>query len=205
MPTGYTAPVQEGKITFPEFVWRCARAFGALVHMRDDPMDAPIRESSESQYYSARHGEITARIAELETMAPAELEAHVAELRARITRENAAYVEKNRVERKRYDNMLAQVRAWAPPDSHAELKKFMLEQLAESIRFDCGEPYQVEVPVNPGDWRDKELVQLRSELARCQEYIDRDAARAKERNDWVRTLASSVPIPESLKPQEPTP
>lgn len=39
MPTGYTAPVVDGEVTeLKEFVWRCARAFGALVYLRDDPL-----------------------------------------------------------------------------------------------------------------------------------------------------------------------
>lgn len=37
MPTGYTASVQEGKVTeFRDFAMECARAFGALVMMRDE-------------------------------------------------------------------------------------------------------------------------------------------------------------------------
>lgn len=43
MPTGYTYPVCEGKITeFPDFALSCARAFGALISMREEPMDAPL-------------------------------------------------------------------------------------------------------------------------------------------------------------------
>lgn len=43
MPTGYTEAVQSGEVTeFRDFALRCARAMGALIMMRDDPMDAPI-------------------------------------------------------------------------------------------------------------------------------------------------------------------
>ena len=38
MPTGYTLDLYNGKdITFEEFVLKCARAFGALIDMRDEP------------------------------------------------------------------------------------------------------------------------------------------------------------------------
>lgn len=48
MPTGYTADVQSGKVTdFAEYAMNCARAFGALVLMRDDPSDADIPERFE--------------------------------------------------------------------------------------------------------------------------------------------------------------
>lgn len=48
MPTGYTAAVEDGTITeFDDFAWQCARAFGALIMMRDDPMSAPIPQKFE--------------------------------------------------------------------------------------------------------------------------------------------------------------
>jgi hypothetical protein len=46
MPTGYTAPIADG-MTFEQFALGCARAFGALVTMRDEPSDAPIPERLE--------------------------------------------------------------------------------------------------------------------------------------------------------------
>jgi len=57
MPTGYTAGVQDGKITeFSDFALNCARAFGALITMRDDPQDTPIPEKFEARtsYYDER-------------------------------------------------------------------------------------------------------------------------------------------------------
>ena len=52
MPTGYTLELYDGKdITFEEFVLKCARAFGALINMRDEPRDAPIPERFEPSYY----------------------------------------------------------------------------------------------------------------------------------------------------------
>ena len=48
MPTGYTAYVQDGVITeFADFAMKCARAFGALIDMRDESLDAEIRVQRE--------------------------------------------------------------------------------------------------------------------------------------------------------------
>ena len=45
MPTGYTAMLTEEKeITFEDFALKCARAFGALIEMRDESLDAKIPE-----------------------------------------------------------------------------------------------------------------------------------------------------------------
>lgn len=53
MPTGYTVGIADGKITtFEQYAMTCARAFGALVMMRDDPFDAPIPEEIKvADYY----------------------------------------------------------------------------------------------------------------------------------------------------------
>ena len=52
MPTGYTLDLYDVKdITFEEFALRCARAFGALISMRDEPIDAPIPERFEPSDY----------------------------------------------------------------------------------------------------------------------------------------------------------
>lgn len=55
MPTGYTHEVQSGEVTdFPTFTMQCARAFGALIMMRDDPSDAQIPEQFEPSDYNRR-------------------------------------------------------------------------------------------------------------------------------------------------------
>lgn len=45
MPTGYTADLMEKGMEFKPFVLQCARAFGALITMRDDSLDAPSPKS----------------------------------------------------------------------------------------------------------------------------------------------------------------
>src|SRR5665213_2401224 len=67
MPTGYTSKLYEGKDqSFNEFVMRCARAFGALITMRDDPSDAPIPdEFTADSYYSERIATTTRELAEV--------------------------------------------------------------------------------------------------------------------------------------------
>ena len=57
MPTGYTAEILNGEIkTFPEFAKKCARAFGAMIHMRDDSLDATYKKKR-AQFLSQRTNE----------------------------------------------------------------------------------------------------------------------------------------------------
>src|SRR5438128_1642271 len=54
MPTGYTAELHDKGQSFEEFVWTCARAFGGLLHMREDDLNAPLRlHAEEGRNYGA--------------------------------------------------------------------------------------------------------------------------------------------------------
>jgi hypothetical protein len=59
MPTGYTCIIEDKPdVTFAEYVWRCARAFGALLSMREDSLDAPIPDelkSEDTDYYKTAY------------------------------------------------------------------------------------------------------------------------------------------------------
>jgi hypothetical protein len=194
MPTGYTAAVQDGSVTFNQFVWRCARAMGALVMMREDPVDAPIEEFKPSDYYAKVVAKAEAEIARLEAMTPGELEELVGKERAKLTEDNARYVREKALARERYDAMLKQVEAWEPPThDHCGLRDFMAQQLESSIEFDCGTPYQAPLPGNPKDWRDERIASLRASLSRLREDAAKEIERTNARNEWVRTLKASVP------------
>ncbi len=75
MPTGYTAILMEKGQTFQEFIMGCARAFGALIEMRDSPNDAPIPDKFEpSDYHAKRIIELREKLAKFKLMTDAEKE-----------------------------------------------------------------------------------------------------------------------------------
>src|SRR5688572_13460567 len=66
MPTGYTAGILSGETkSFKQFAIDCMRAFGATIHMRDEPMDKPYEPRTPSEYYSKRIGELKKQISDL--------------------------------------------------------------------------------------------------------------------------------------------
>ena len=68
MPTGYTARLCDGEQTFKDFAMLCARACGALIEMREDPMDAPIPEKiKRSSYYDEALSKAVAEYDRLKT------------------------------------------------------------------------------------------------------------------------------------------
>lgn len=195
MPTGYTADVKDGKITeFPEFAMRCARAFGALVEMRDAPNDAKVPERFEpSSYYAEQMEERRATVERLRTMTVAEAdEAAESDYRENVERVRKWNAEKLETEN-RYKAMLAKVVEWEPPsEDHVELKKFMLQQLHESINFDCGEPYAEPVRKTAEVWLAEQIAEADRRLAYISEEYAKELKRVENRNRWLAELRSSL-------------
>jgi hypothetical protein len=197
MPTGYTAAVQDGTITeFKDFAMQCARAFGALVTMRDDPSDASIPEKLEphTKYYDERLAAAEARLTELRAMTPeqvrqAALDAHVAAMEAWAARRQ----ERERT-RQRYEAMLAKVNAWEPPTAdHVELARFMRQQLEESIRFDTSSTFDEEPTTLAGEaWRADEIRKVERDINYHTKHRAEEIARTADRNQWLADLRASL-------------
>lgn len=196
MPTGYTAAIADG-IDFEQFVMRCARAMGACVLMRDDPMDAPIPGRFEpSDYHTRKLEEANAALTRLQAMTCDETEVAAQEAFAAETKSNTDAIARNRELRGKYEAMLEQVQAWAPPTpDHDGFKRFMTEQLTESIRFDCNEDYYQErkPKLKTGEqWRAEQIAAaLRDVDYHTREHAE-EVARTESRNQWIAALRGSL-------------
>jgi hypothetical protein len=195
MPTGYTAKVQSGEITeFKDFALTCARAFGALIHLRDEPLSPHIPDDIKgSDYHKERAADAEAQLAALDRL-------HDDEIRALATADNekkqashAAYVAERTVEKARYEAMLAKAREWTPPTpEHAGLKDFMIKQLEESIRFDCSVTFSAPEPLDATSWLNGRRKELQSNLAYHRKNIAADDERNAERIAWIKSLKQSL-------------
>lgn len=193
MPTGYTAPVVEGTITeFRDFAMRCAREFGALVSMRDQPMDAPIPEEFKpSGHHAERLAEAEAALHEATAMSDALAEERAAEAYEKEMAYHRDLVERDRVEGERVRAMLAKVQAWAPPTAdHSGLKKFMIEQLMG----DLSNPIKWPAPARQtgSEWRRARIEQALRDIAYHRKENHQEIARALSRTEWVRALRASL-------------
>lgn len=198
MPTGYTHPVQTGEVAdFPTFAMRCARAFGALIEMRDDPMDASIPdEFTPSPFYAERLKEAEARLVELRQMTPDEIRAAWSEAVDEAVRHRDEYRERKATERRRYMAMLAKVEAWEPPtDEHVGLKEFMVKQLWDSIKLDCGDWLPSVDLGTPDEWWRGQVAAAERDIARYRKELAAEKERAEARTRWVRQLRASLAEP----------
>lgn len=194
MPTGYTAAIKDG-ITFREYAWGCARAFGALIEMRDDPADAEIPERFEpSTYHPERLAEAEVELSRLlglsEYEVTREADASYAEALTYFEKRNAAKADL----RAKYEAMLAQAEAYEPPTSeHIEYKEFMVSQIRGSIDFDCGGAW----PEKPeretaAAWLDKALSKARWNVRYHEEEGRKELERTESRNRWLTALRESL-------------
>ena len=192
MPTGYTAAVCDGKITeFKDFALSCARAFGALITMRDDPMDAPIpNEFKPSTFNADRLTEAKARLHDLQAMTPEQAE-HAAfrdfeERKAHADEANARYDAEN----ERIDAMLEKVNSWEPPtEDHREMKSFMIQQLTISKS-----DYRAEQPerLNGAAWLAREAATAARDVGYHTKAQLEENERATKRTAWIRDLRASL-------------
>ena len=194
MPTGYTADIGKG-IDFRTFIWTCARAFGALVLMRDDPMTAPIPEEfTPSDYHLKKMEAARAEIAKFEGMSEAVAGAEAKEAFERQERWNAEQKQEKADLKAKYLAMLEQAQAWTPPTpDHQSLKEFMVQQITDSIKFDCGEFDSPGKLLLPEEFRSTGLFLARQNLAYHEREHQNEIARCNERNAWIKALRESVP------------
>lgn len=201
MPTGYTAELYEGDgQSFEKFVWSCARGMGALIMMRDDPSNAPIPERFEprTDYYDTALAAAEARLVELRGMTAEEiLQANLNE-RAEVLASRAKQAVKRSDLRRRYEAMLAEVAAWEPPtEDHQGLKKLMVDQLTESIRFDCGKPgeeirYPPMPEADPANWFEEQIAKAERNIEHHTVERAKEIERTESRNGWLAELRGSL-------------
>jgi hypothetical protein len=202
MPTSYTAAVQSGTVTdFNEFAMQCARAFGALITMRDDRADAAIPDAFEPQtkYHDERLAAAKARAIELLAMDyPAIAKAAEADYDAAVLAAVSREL-KRIVELERYSVMLSKVEAWEPPTAdHSDMKAFMIQQLKDSMDHDCTRYDHDDVKMStPNQWMIRQLRQVERDIAYHTKNVLEEIARTASRNEWVAALRASLATAEA--------
>ncbi len=198
MPTGYTAPIYEGKeITFAEFAMRAARGMGALITMRDQAAEAEIPEVIEPSTYSRdRLAELEQQLAEYEQYSDTqwaeleEAERLVDEERVKRARaESEALAE-------RYNAMIAEVEAWSPPTlEHVNFKQFMLDQLTESRRFDCSDrSLEPIAPMSVHRFREQRFARIQRDIDYHATSWQDEQRHAADGTEWIRALRESLQV-----------
>lgn len=204
MPTGYTAGVQDGTVTdFNRFALQCARAFGACIMQRDDDPDEPPKKQEVYSYYQEKYEETLKKYEEFKCLSDDEISKTEREKIEKDLEHARQRVEERNIQEARYFKMLTAVKAWNPPtEEHEGLKKFMIEQLRDSIDFDCGGSYYEEeitkyshmlenMPSIEEIKREK-CEDFERDLAYYKEAWDKEVERVNAGNKWIDDLYKSL-------------
>lgn len=196
MPTGYTADLMEHGQSFNDFVLGCARAFGALIMMRDEPSDAPIPEKFEPSDYSTRKiAEAKAELSRLQLMSADERIAFGVEARDEEVARYNEWLLRQTEQNRRLVDMERKVKAWTPPsDDHKQFKHFMLEQIRiskndlEYIQRNLDEAYH-KAPVS---YYSEAVMKAERDIDYHAEEHAKELERTEGRNRWIRQLRESL-------------
>lgn len=200
MPSGYTQDIYDGKpITFEQFALRCSRGMGAAIMQRDEAIDVEIRMREVSDHEVERVKTARAELeAALERTDEEWATAQSAEISAAVEYRDQ-YIRDTDALAMRYRDMLKQVEAWEPPtEDHMGLKRFMFDQLGDSIKFDVGGPgVERYTPAVPEElpvymYKARQIADLAKRQADATQRLAEEYDRVKSQNEWVSKLRSSL-------------
>lgn len=195
MPTGFTSEIYSGKkVEAKDFILQCARQFGALVTMRDEPFDAEIPVFEPSSYHQRQIELAKSKLEKYSNMSLEEAEVETnKDYDYAISSYHTRLKEKDDL-KARYEEVLEQVKLWNPPsDDHAPLKEYAVDQLVKSIEFDCSTKY-IAPPTKESS--KAYLMAKVSDALRDIEYHEKgwkeEVERTNGRNLWVKQLKDSL-------------
>lgn len=203
MPTGYTAGIIDGTIKdFKQYAAACMRAFGATIHMRDEPLSKMYEPRTVSDYSSKQLMESHAKMQALKDMSDSELiddEKNV--LTEKIDRAKKR-IEEIKETAKKLNAIRSDVEKWEPPTpEHVEFKKFMLSQIDDTIRFDGCHKYEDEQleqyinslqSLNASSIRAKRVEDIQWSIDYHSKENSAEILRCEKANNWVNSLIKSL-------------
>lgn len=177
----------------------CARAFGALIDMRDEPANAEIPESFKaSTYHTERIEKDRAELAELLAMNPDSAAEKARDAHEKSVAYHTEAIEERNELKSKYEAMLAEVANYASPSpDHDNLKEFMANQIKDSIKFDCGGDYHERaiaeaVALSGPEWIAAEKKRLEESIEYHLKHHQDEIKRVSDRNEWVQKLLESL-------------
>lgn len=196
MPTGYTADLKIDT-PFSEFAMRCARAMGACVLMRDDSLAKPIPdEFKPSTFYRDELQKAQAEVERIKVLSEEQWLAEYEDYRKKETDRNESRRERDTEQADIYNRMIRLTESWTPPTpDHEGMKKFMLEQLRESLNFDVfGDEFiETHCQVKPyAAWKAERIARAMRNVTTYQQKWAKEQERTWERNEWLRALRESL-------------
>ena len=204
MPTGYTAGIIDGKITtFEQFATQCSRAFGATMHMRDNPLDSPYEPRTPSQYYVNSLQSQREKLEEMKTMTDEAIVQDFENLLNDSLKYHERELEKTKVNLGRLNSIMESAKSWVPPtEDHEGVRDYMIDQLEITIKADGDPSYHVnkivqakkelEEGIDPKVYREEKIKEIEDRISYYEGEVQKELERCKQSNDWMDKFLDSI-------------
>lgn len=203
MSTGYTEGIIDGEIeTFEEYAKTCMRAFGATIHMRDDPMSKEWEPVEPSNYYKEKIEDIKTEIFETLQKTEKELKRNKVDALQTSIENSKKRIQEKKETLIRLNMMLNQVKEWEPPtDDHIEFKKFMISQIEKTIDWDTDIDFYIKdieeskeklKNIDNLNIKETKIDKLKEDLKYYEQNYNEDVNRCDEKNTWVIELLNTL-------------
>ena len=166
--------------------------------LRDEPLSSEIPEFQPSDHYQKAGDEAYAELKRLLEMPQEQLRKEFASQKKKRIKEAKDGIKRKQEMLTRYNAMLEKAKLFkSPTPEHDNFAKFIVSQLEESIRFDCGGNYwhvQLEHAKQQPfeDWWRSRIDELNKEIERCRKNHKEEVERTKQRNEWVSQLRRAI-------------
>ena len=203
MPTGYTAGIEDGKITTgKEFLKLCTRAFGIAIDLKDEPLSDPTPTRFEADtYYKKRLEDENANLEKFKAMSFEEAKDEMIKAYKDRIDMYKSMLEGSLKRNEQYAKVRAEVEDWNPPTpDHIELKKFALKQIDMCIdtqeQIDRYREYANE-ELDDSDSAVAEYIHEQTEfhrqgVKRAKESWDDEVKRTEDKNKWMELFLNSL-------------
>ena len=198
MPTGYTSYVQDGKITeLKDFMLLCAKNFGALIHMKDEGLNCEIKYRQVGEYYPRKLEEVKREFENFQKLSDGEIQKQLDENYESRVRDKEESLKEFDKRKERYLDMIEEVMCWNPPtENHIKLKEFALQQLKDSLKFDCCDDmrrYYLEKPKKETleEYKQEKVKEYLKDIERYAKEYRNDLESVEYANKWINDLINS--------------
>ncbi|UGO49261.1 hypothetical protein EMILIAHAH_175 [Bacillus phage vB_BanH_Emiliahah] len=202
-----TGFIEDGSnLSAKDYILRCAKYRGALIHMRDEPIDAPIRlKVLDLASYDKSIEDAKKRIEYYTNMSIEEVEQQIEQdyQYALQRKELAKQEEVNSELLKRYEAILAQVKSWEAPESHANLKESAVDILKTRIEDEKASitrqvkyieelSKELSQMIHHEVWRNERITWAERDLKLYEENKENAIKAVEEGNKWITDLLNSL-------------
>lgn len=185
MPTGYTAAIEKG-ISLRDFALSCARNFLSC----DDSSSKTLEVQA---YYVDSLREAEEELRNLQALSPQQLEETWAKLIEQERKEWMKRKVENEVLRSKYEAMQKAVSAWEVGTELLALKNFMLQQIQESIHWDCSDLPFPKVFSSAATWYETALHEAEANVQYRRKKLENQQQAVDTKNAWLKALWAALP------------